>query len=199
VTNGEYLEFVRDNGYRRPELWLSDGFRWVREHDWQAPLYWSRGVNDTHVYTLAGAKSLSLSEPVCHVSYYEADAFARWAGARVPTEYEWENAAAEIPVVGNLLDPARIHPRAAVAENRSLHQMFGDTWEWTASAYSPYPGYRPAAGALGEYNGKFMCNQMVLRGGSCATPSDHIRASYRNFFPAEARWQFTGIRLARSA
>lgn len=198
VTNGEYLEFVRDNGYRRPELWLSDGFRWIAEHELQAPLYWRQGANDTHVYTLAGLQPLMLHEPVCHVSYYEADAFARWADARLATEFEWENAAAEVPVVGNLLDPQRIHPRVAVAENGSLHQMFGDTWEWTASAYLPYPGYRPAAGALGEYNGKFMCNQMVLRGGSCATPSDHIRASYRNFFPADARWQFTGIRLARS-
>ncbi len=199
VTNSEYLEFVRDGGYRQPQLWLSEGFRIVMERSWTAPLYWSGGVDGTHVYTLAGAQSLSPQEPVCHVSYYEADAFARWAGARLPTEFEWEEAVRPLEVVGNLLDPQRLHPAAAVAKGAPLLQVYGDAWEWTASAYSPYPGYRPAAGALGEYNGKFMCNQMVLRGGSCATPADHIRASYRNFFPPDARWQFTGIRLARSA
>jgi len=199
VTNGEYLEFMRDRGYSRPELWLSDGLRLVADHGWSAPLYWEGGVDDTQVLTLAGLQSLNLQEPVCHLSYYEADAFARWAGARLPTEFEWENAAAEVPVRGNFLNLRYVHPIVAVAEGEPLLQVFGDTWEWTASAYLPVPGYRPAAGALGEYNGKFMCNQMVLRGGSCATPIDHIRASYRNFFPAGARWQFTGIRLARSA
>lgn len=199
VTNGEYLEFVREGGYSRPELWLSDGLRIVAEQNWSAPLYWHGGVDDTHVFTLAGLQSLLPQEPVCHVSYYEADAFSRWAGARLPSEFEWENAAAEVLVTGNLLSLRRMHPAVAVAGGTPLLQVFGDVWEWTASAYLPYPGYRPAAGALGEYNGKFMCNQMVLRGGSCATPVDHIRASYRNFFPADARWQFTGIRLARSA
>ena len=199
VTNGEYLDFVRDGGYCRPELWLSDGLRCAAERNWSAPLYWEGGVDDTQAFTLAGLQSLKLQEPVCHVSYYEADAFARWAGARLPSEFEWENAAAEVPVTGNLLNLNCMRPSVAVAEGEPLLQVFGDAWEWTASAYLPYPGYRPAAGALGEYNGKFMCNQMVLRGGSCATPIDHVRASYRNFFPADARWQFTGIRLARSA
>ena len=199
VTNSEYLGFVLDGGYSRPELWLSDGLHLVAEQNWSAPLYWDGRVDDSHVFTLAGLQSLVLQEPVCHVSYYEADAFARWAGARLPTEFEWENAATEVPVMGNLLNLRRMHPAVAVAEGEPLLQVFGDVWEWTASAYLPFPGYRPAAGALGEYNGKFMCNQMVLRGGSCATPIDHVRPSYRNFFPAGTRWQFTGIRLARSA
>lgn len=199
ITNREYLEFIRDGGYSRPELWLSDGFRLAAQNAWTAPLYWGGGVNDTQVYTLAGLQSLSPDTPVCHVSYYEADAFARWAGARLPSESEWESAVAEVPIAGNFLDVRRLHPAVAVALERPLLQMFGDAWEWTASAYSPYPGYRPASGALGEYNGKFMCNQMVLRGGSCATPVDHIRATYRNFFLPDARWQFTGIRVARSS
>lgn len=198
VTNREYLEFVRDGGYSRPELWLSDGFAHARENHWTTPLYWSGGVNDTQEYGLSGSQSLAPEKPVCHVSYYEADAFARWAGARLPDEFEWESAVAELPIAGNLLDLRRLHPAVAVAKDEPLLQVFGDAWEWTASAYSPYPGYRSVSGALGEYNGKFMCNQMVLRGGSCATPIDHIRATYRNFFPPSARWQFTGIRLARS-
>ncbi len=199
VTNAEYLAFVNDDGYRRPELWLADGFRLVRDCSWRAPLYWREVAGGNQVYTLAGSQPISPNEPVCHVSYYEADAFARWAGSRLPTEFEWELAGAELPVNGNLLEPARVHPSPASAERPGLLQMFGDTWEWTASAHGPYPGFRPVAGALGEYNGKFMCNQMVLRGGSCATPFAHVRATYRNFFPADARWQFTGIRLARSS
>jgi len=199
VTNREYLEFIRDNGYRRPELWLSEGFRTLSIRNWAAPLYWTGGEDHPRLYSLSGENELSLDEPVCHVSYFEADAFARWSGARLPTEFEWEHAASQLPVTGCLLDIARLHPRPAVASCTPLLQVFGDTWEWTASAYMPYPGYRPLAGALGEYNAKFMCNQMVLRGGSCATPADHIRPTYRNFFPADARWQFTGIRLARTS
>jgi ergothioneine biosynthesis protein EgtB len=197
VTNGEYAEFMRDGGYSRPELWLADGFRVRSERGWIAPLYWDASAHS--VYTLAGTRSISDAEPVCHVSFYEADAFGRWAGARLPTEAEWEHSASDIAIAGNFLENAELHPRAALAEGDSLTQMFGDVWEWTSSAYSPYPGYRPTAGALGEYNGKFMCNQMVLRGGSCATAQAHIRASYRNFFPPDARWQFSGLRLARSA
>ena len=199
VTNGEFLEFVRDGGYTRPELWLSDGFRSRSERGWWAPLYWQRrGADDCELYSLSGLAPVVADEPVCHVSYYEADAYARWFGARLPTEFEWEVAAREYPIRGNFLDWGRLHPSVAVAADNSLLQVFGDAWEWTASAYSPYPGYCPPAGALGEYNGKFMCNQMVLRGGSCATPADHLRATYRNFFPPDARWQFSGLRLARS-
>ncbi|HEV8246564.1 MAG TPA: ergothioneine biosynthesis protein EgtB [Polyangiaceae bacterium] len=200
VTNAEYLEFIRDRGYERPELWLSDGWRVRTERGWSAPLYWQGEAEGARaVYTLSGVVPLRAEEPVCHVSYYEADAFARWAGARLPSEAEWENAFRDVPLAGNLLDSGRFHPRAALAKDSEPTQVFGDTWEWTASAYSAYPGYRPTEGALGEYNGKFMCNQMVLRGGSCATPHDHIRPSYRNFFPPDARWQFSGLRLARSA
>jgi ergothioneine biosynthesis protein EgtB len=197
VTNREYLEFLRDGGYRRPELWLSDGFRVVTERNWTAPLYWQPGHE--RVFTLAGPKPLRLDDPVCHVSFYEADAFARWSGARLPTEAEWEGAAHQAPVEGNLLESGLLEPSAALemGTNRA-RQLFGDVWEWTQSAYSAYPGFRPLSGALGEYNGKFMANQFVLRGGSCVTPTAHVRATYRNFFPPDARWQFTGIRLARS-
>ncbi len=209
ITNGEYLEFMADRGYRRPELWLSDGWDAVNANEWVAPLYWETRDGEWRVFTLNGEKAVNLAEPVCNVSFYEADAFARWAGRRLPTEFEWELAAADhSPLPSdespfNLLESDRLHPAAAGRGTApSLHehgvqQLFGDVWEWTASPYVAYPGFRPAAGVLGEYNGKFMCNQMVLRGGSCATPTSHIRATYRNFFPPHARWQFSGIRLAQ--
>jgi ergothioneine biosynthesis protein EgtB len=189
VTNGEFGQFIADGGYQRPELWLSEGWEVRVARDWSAPLYWRGG----ELFTLGGMRAVDAAQPVAHVSYYEADAYARWAGARLPTEAEWETAACDEPRSGNLLESDRLHPAPGAG------QYFGDTWEWTRSAYAPYPGFRPAEGAVGEYNGKFMVNQYVLRGGSCVTPASHIRASYRNFFPAPARWQFSGIRLARDA
>jgi ergothioneine biosynthesis protein EgtB len=199
VTNGEYLEFVEDGGYRRPDLWLSDGWATVRASGWDAPLYWERRDGAWSVATLGGLRELRSDEPVCHVSFFEADAFARWAGARLPDEAEWETAACDAPVEGNFVDSGLLHPAPCPDTPDRPAQLFGDVWEWTRSAYSPYPGFAPAAGALGEYNGKFMCNQLVLRGGSCATPASHARATYRNFFPPAARWQFSGVRLARDA
>jgi ergothioneine biosynthesis protein EgtB len=196
VTAGEYLAFLDDDGYGRPELWLSDGWAAVREHGWRAPLYWYREEDGWWHFTLSGYRPVAPDEPVTHLSYFEADAFARWAGARLPTEAEWEVAVAGLPLEGNLLDHGRFHPAPAPAGS-GLRQAFGDVWEWTQSAYASYPGYRPVPGALGEYNAKFMSGQMVLRGGSCATPVGHIRPTYRNFFPPTARWQFSGIRLAR--
>jgi ergothioneine biosynthesis protein EgtB len=189
---------MEDRGYLRPELWLSDGWKAVQTHHWNAPLYWEKIGGEWFQFTCSGPRKVEHAEPVCHVSYYEADAFARWAGARLPTEFEWEVAASALPIEGNLLEQGKFHPQAAPSsmENGRPAQMFGDVWEWTASAYLAYPGYKPAEGALGEYNGKFMSGQMVLRGGSCATPGSHIRATYRNFFPPETRWQFSGIRLA---
>jgi len=197
VTNAEYLAFVEDGGYERPEFWLSDGWIVARARGWRAPLYWDRdGSGGWFSLTLAGLRELSPHEPVCHVSLYEADAFARWSGARLPAETEWELAAAAASIAGNFVESGRLHPTAASADEWPT-QLFGDVWEWTQSPYAPYPGYQPPPGPLGEYNGKFMCNQFVLRGGSCVTPRSHIRATYRNFFPPDARWQFSGIRLAR--
>ena len=198
VTNGEYLAFMQDRGYERPELWLSDGWATVEREGWRAPLYWTEQDGAWHHFTLAGLLPVAPAEPVAHVSAYEADAYARWAGARLPTEAEWEVVAAGMPVAGNFVESGRLHP-AAAPPGPSPAQLFGDVWEWTSSAYAAYPGYRPPPGALGEYNGKFMANQLVLRGGSCATPASHIRASYRNFFHPDARWQWSGIRLARDA
>jgi ergothioneine biosynthesis protein EgtB len=200
VTNQEYAAFIDSGGYARSELWLSEGWRAVHEGAWSAPLYWLAADGGWKEFTLAGVVPLDPSAPVCHVSFYEADAYARWAGARLPTEAEWEVAADHAPIEGNLLESGALHPRAVSCGNPDParpRSLFGDVWEWTASPYVAYPGYRPPAGPLGEYNGKFMSNQMVLRGGSCATPASHVRASYRNFFPPAARWQFSGIRLAR--
>jgi ergothioneine biosynthesis protein EgtB len=196
VTNGEYLAFMDDRGYARADLWLSNGWQAVQARGWDAPLYWERIDGEWWHYTLAGMRKVRPDEPVCHVSYYEADAYARWAGARLPTEAEWETLAARAPVRGNFVETGRFHPSRAEA---GATQLFGDAWEWTQSPYTAYPGYRPLAGSLGEYNGKFMVNQLVLRGGSCATPASHARATYRNFFYGPDRWQFMGLRLARDA
>ena len=199
VTCREYLEFMSDDGYANRNLWLSDGWDRQKQAGFEAPLYWERDASDKTgwgVFTLRGSYGLSelLDTPACHLSFFEADAFARWRGCRLPTEVEWESIASQAPVRGNLLDTGRLHP--AMANGDGLVQLFGDSWEWTASPYIGYPGYKPLPGALGEYNGKFMSGQMVLRGGSCGTPADHLRATYRNFFPPATRWQFTGIRLA---
>jgi len=199
VTCGEYLEFVADGGYARAELWLSDGWDARAAHGWSAPLHWFPVDGAWQLYTLDGPRPLALDEPVCHVSFYEADAYARWKGARLPREEEWEHAAEGEPLAGNLLESGRMHPAPAGPGGARLDQAFGDVWEWCASAYAPYPGFRPFPGGLGEYNGKWMSNRYVLRGGSCVTPARHLRASYRNFFGPEARWQFSGLRLARGS
>jgi len=198
VTNGEWLEFMADGGYRDPARWLSDGWDWVQRENVEAPLYWERdGEGGWTRFTLSGREAVDTAEPVTHVSFFEADAFARCAGARLPTEEEWEASATADPASGTFLDNAGpCCPKPAVPGS-GLAQMFGDLWEWTGSAFRPYPGFRPMPGAVGEYNGKFMSGQFVLRGGSCATPRGHMRASYRNFFYPHQRWQFTGVRLAR--
>jgi ergothioneine biosynthesis protein EgtB len=197
VTNDEYMTFMEDGGYQRPDLWLAAGWEAVCSHGWQAPLYWTRQEGRWWTFTLSGLRPVAGSDPVCHVSYFEADAYARWSAVRLPTEAEWETAAEAVPLDGNFVESEAFHPRpASSASSDRPTQMFGDVWEWTQSPYVAYPGFRPRAGPLGEYNGKFMCNQYVLRGGSCATPRTHIRRTYRNFFPPDARWQFTGIRLA---
>jgi ergothioneine biosynthesis protein EgtB len=205
VSNGEYLEFMQGGGYQKPELWLSDGWDAVCRQGWNSPMYWERddASGAWRELTFAGMREVDASAPVCHVSHYEADAFARWSSARLPREEEWEVAAAQTSFAsakGSLQEDGVFHPRTALPQPASgpgLQQMFGDVWEWTASPYIGYPGFQPAPGLVGEYNGKFMSNQMVLRGGSCATPQSHIRATYRNFFPPHARWQFMGIRLAK--
>jgi ergothioneine biosynthesis protein EgtB len=199
VTNAEWLEFMEAGGYRRPELWLSDGWAWVRDNAIQAPLYWrARDSGGWNQFGLDGSRQLEMSAPVCHVSYYEAEAFARWAGARLPTEAEWEGSAVEPDSTADVLLQAgrAIRPRPAEGRER-IRQLYGHVWQWTGSAYLPHPGFRIAAGAVGEYNGKFMSGQFVLKGGSCATPAGHTRACYRNFFYPHQRWQFTGVRLAK--
>jgi ergothioneine biosynthesis protein EgtB len=199
VTNEEYAHFVDDGGYQRPELWLSDGWAVARAGGWRAPLYWERVADGRWAaFGLRGVRPLETSAPVAHVSYYEADAYARWAEARLPTEAEWESVASEVAVEGTFLDGGALAP-AACPTGAGVQQLFGDVWQWTSSAYLPYPRFRAAQGALGEYNGKFMSGQMVLRGGSCFSPREHLRATYRNFFPPAARWQASGVRLARDA
>jgi len=199
VTNGDYLEFIADRGYEKAELWLSDGWLSVKENEWRAPLYWEKKEKCWEQFTLHGMETLNLHEPVCHVSYYEADAYARWRGTRLPLETEWEVVAREQMVNGNLFESGALHPIPLQEKQsqKTAGQLYGDVWEWTLSPYSAYPGFKPLSGVKGEYNGKFMSNQMVLRGGSCLTQQSHIRSTYRNFFYPNARWQFSGIRLAK--
>ncbi len=197
VNCGEFLDFIEDDGYRRPELWLSDGWAWVNEQRISAPLYWYQTEEGWELYTLGGRRALNPAEPATHLSFYEACAYAEWAEARLPSEAEWEHACSRAGAPGTMAEDGYFHPSVSATSGDGLDQMLGGVWEWTRSSYAPYPGFRPAAGAVGEYNGKFMANQMVLRGGSCATPAGHIRPSYRNFFYPGDRWQFSGIRLAR--
>lgn len=197
VTNGEYLEFMGAGTYSEPKWWLDEGFSTIRDEGWEAPLHWRKIDGEWHQFTLSGLEKVDPNDPVTHVSYFEADAYARWKGYRLPTEQEWEVASESLLVEGNFADAGYLQPAALQTAKAGLQQMFGDVWQWTQSSYSPYPGYKPLPGALGEYNGKFMCNQYVLRGGSCATSESHFRKTYRNFFHANERWQFTGIRLAK--
>jgi ergothioneine biosynthesis protein EgtB len=197
VTNGEYLDFMKSGGYQNPSHWLSQGWECVRQNHWQSPLYWILKDGSWHEMTLTGLQPLNLNAPVAHVSFYEADAYARSVGARLPTEAEWEVAAEHHPIRGSFLESARLHPSDERANAENSFQLWGELWQWTSSSYHPYPGFKPLPDAFSEYNGKFMSNQMILRGGSCATPRSHIRGSYRNFFPPDARWQFSGIRIAR--
>jgi len=197
ITNAEFIEFIEDNGYKRSELWLSDGFAAIKEKNWNAPLYWQKKDGQWFHFTLSGVRPVVPNEPVTHISYYEADAYAEWSGARLPDEAEWEIAANTEDIEGNFVDNRTFHPQPLSSKGKQINQLFGDTWEWTKSAYDAYPGYAPLPGALGEYNGKFMSSQYVLRGGSCASSKSHIRRTYRNFFYPDARWQFSGIRLAR--
>lgn len=200
VTYGEFTDFIADGGYSKPELWLSLGWDWVQANKIEAPLYWEERDSGWHTFTLHGMVPIDVNTPICHINYFEADAYARWANARLPMEAEWEIAASKAGMSGNFVESGALHPLAARSDNPTApNQLYGDVWEWTQSAYLPYPGYQPLPGAVGEYNGKFMCNQFVLRGGSCASPQSHIRATYRNFFPPDARWQFSGLRLARDA
>jgi ergothioneine biosynthesis protein EgtB len=200
VTNGDWLDFMADDGYHEARHWLSEGWATIMREKWDSPLYWETTSSGWHVHTLHGFVPVDRNEPASHISFFEADAFARWAGARLPTETEWEHASAGIPIEGNFADSHEFHPRPTTRRTgEGLRQMYGDVWEWTSSSYSPYPGYRPAEGAVGEYNGKFMSNQYVLRGGSCATPAGHVRGTYRNFFPSHSRWMFSGLRLAADA
>ena len=194
VTNGEFRDFIADGGYANAMLWLSDGWTTVRNEDWQRPLYWLEDLS--REFTLGGVREIDPNAPVCHLSYFEADAFARWAGARLPTEAEWECAAADQAIAGNFVESGYMHPVSSPESGNGYCQLFGDVWEWTQSAYAAYPGFEPLGGSLGEYNGKFMCGQFVLRGGSCATPVSHVRPTYRNFFYPHQRWQFSGLRLA---
>lgn len=198
VTNGEWLAFMEDGGYQNPLLWLADGWDTCQRKNWQAPLYWQQREGQWQQFGLDGLQPLNFAAPVCHISYYEADAYARWAGKRLPSEQEWEHSVSGLPVVGNFMESANWRPRPAV-HGGEIEQIFGDVWEWTYSPYMAYPGFRPQGGALQEYNGKFMANQFVLRGGSCVTPKQQLRASYRNFFFPEQRWQFSGLRLAEDA
>lgn len=195
ISNGEWLAFIKDGGYQTATLWLSDGWDQCQQQQWQAPLYWTQEDGEWLQFSHYGRHTIDLNAPVCHISYYEADAFASWAGARLPTEQEWEMVATQYPVKGNFQENAQWLPKAA--DKMGMQQLYGDVWEWTRSAYSPYPGYRAPAGAIGEYNGKFMSNQFVLRGGSCVTPIEQLRPSYRNFFYPHQRWQFSGLRLAQ--